>query len=54
VNLAIEQLEKAIEQAIDVYETNKRNGSPGLSTAYDSGRIDGLRQALEIIVGVNG
>lgn len=41
------KLEEAKADALRVYEANKATGSH--STAYDSGRYDGLKQAIEIL-----
>jgi hypothetical protein len=41
------ELEAAMADARRVYEADKAAG--GLSSAYDSGRYDGLKQALEIL-----
>ena len=41
------KLEEAKADALRVYEANKTAGSP--STVYDSGRYDGLKQAIEIL-----
>jgi len=43
------ELAEALADALRVYEANKAGGSPALSVAFDSGRYDGLKQALAII-----
>jgi hypothetical protein len=42
-------LEAAKADAFRVYEANKASGSGGESTAFDSGRYDGLKQAIAIV-----
>jgi len=46
----IERLELEIANAREVYEKNKRDGEPVQSTAFDSGRYSGLKDALEIVL----
>lgn len=46
-----DELQQAIENAIETYQANKNSGSPAESLAFDNGRIDGLKQALEILRG---
>jgi hypothetical protein len=46
------RLEAAIEDAIQVQRDDARSGSVQVSVAFDSGRIDGLQQALELIDGM--
>jgi len=54
-NMSMTQYEMALEQAlntaIEVHHANKQSRADAESTAYDAGRIDGLRQALELIEG---
>jgi hypothetical protein len=45
----VKEIAQAMQDATSVYIANKESGSTALSLAYDSGRIDGLKQALEII-----
>lgn len=42
-------LEAAILTAEVVYRENKQNGEHPLSTAYDEGRVAGLKEAAEIL-----
>ena len=44
----LEDLEAAKADARRVYEANKAGGSGGESVAFDSGRYDGLKQAIEL------
>jgi hypothetical protein len=47
-----EALLQALEYAMDVYQRNRSTEaemSMSLSTAHDQGRIDGLREAIEIV-----
>ncbi len=44
-----ERIQEAYAEAMRVHEANKGYGSTALSIAYDAGRIDGLKQALELI-----
>lgn len=46
---AFRQVKEAHADALRVYELNKEYGAPGQSVAFDSGRVDGLKQALEIL-----
>lgn len=46
---AVERLEMAIRNAEAVAQANREQGSPIQSTAYDSGRLAGLKEALEIV-----
>ena len=43
------ELKETIDNALENYKSNKKAGSPAESLAYDSGRIDGLKQAFEIV-----
>ncbi len=45
----MEELKQEIDNAIENYKSNKKAGAPAGSLAFDSGRVDGLRQALEIL-----
>lgn len=48
-----ERVRKAIDSALwdarEVHESNEKAGAALESIAYDAGRCDGLKQALEII-----
>ena len=44
-----ERIQEAYADAMRVHEANKEHGSTALSIAFDAGRIDGLKQALELI-----
>lgn len=43
------KIREALEAAIESYRANQKAGSPAESLAFDNGRIDGLKQALEIV-----
>lgn len=44
------RMEQALEQALDVYHRDKEyEGSNPVSRAFDAGRVDGLKQALELL-----
>ena len=43
-----DKLQEAIDNALENYKSNKKTASQE-SLAYDMGRIDGLRQAAEIL-----
>jgi len=45
----LHDLEAANLEALRVYETDKAGGSGRESIAFDSGRYDGLKQAIEIV-----
>ena len=47
---ARECIEWMLNDARRVYHENKRAGSPALSLAYDSGRVAGLKEALDAVV----
>jgi len=49
MELLQEQLQDAIRHAEDSHRANRETGAPAESMAFDSGRIDGLRQALDIV-----
>lgn len=42
-------LTEAMADALRVYETNRDRGAPPQSVAFDSGRYDGLKQAIELL-----
>jgi hypothetical protein len=42
-------VEVAIDDAMLAYKINKGHGAPADALGYDAGRIDGLKQALEIL-----
>lgn len=44
----------ARDDALRVYEANRAGGSPGQSVAFDSGRYDGLKQAIETVDAMTG
>ena len=46
---AVKKVMVAYTSALRVAEANKAAGSPISSTAYDSGRVAGLKEALEIM-----
>ena len=46
---AVMKITAAYAAAMRVAEANKAAGSPISSTAYDSGRVAGLKEALEIL-----
>ena len=46
---AVKKIMVAHAAAMRVAEANKAAGSPISSTAYDSGRVAGLKEALEIL-----
>ena len=46
---AVKKIMVAYTAALRVAEANKAAGSPISSTAYDSGRVAGLKEALEIM-----
>ena len=49
MNIKLE-LEQALEQALDVYRRDRDfEGSNPVSRAFDAGRVDGLKQALELL-----
>lgn len=52
IEAIIERLELALQDVQRVYRANRRAGSPAESTAYDSGRYAGLKEALEIVQAV--
>ena len=43
------ELQEAINNALENYKSNKKSGSPAESLSYDMGRIDGLKQVMEIV-----
>jgi len=45
----LRDLEAANLEALRVYEVDKAGGSGRESIAFDSGRYDGLKQAIEIV-----
>jgi hypothetical protein len=45
----VKEIAQALHDATSVYIANKQTGSPAQSTAFDAGRIDGLKQSLQII-----
>ena len=45
----LRDLEAANDEALRVYKANKSSGSGIESVAFDSGRYDGLMQAIEIV-----
>jgi hypothetical protein len=45
----LRDLEAANVEAFRVYKADKASGSGIESIAYDSGRYDGLKQAIEIV-----
>ena len=46
---AVKKMLVAYTSALRVAEANRAAGSPISSTAYDSGRVAGLKEALEIL-----
>jgi len=44
-----DELEAALMDALRTYEANRDGGSPAESVAYDSGRYNGLKQAIQIL-----
>lgn len=54
----LETLEKAIGLALgyarDAHDRDKESGADSVSIAYDAGRYDGLKQALDILGDVRG
>lgn len=49
LNRLRKELLSAKSDAFRVYEKNRDGGSSEKSVAFDSGRYDGLKQALEIL-----
>ena len=49
----ISQIDYMIREAEEVYRSNTKAGSPVQSTAYDAGRISGLKEALDIVVSMS-
>jgi len=49
----IQRLRDTLAHAHRVYQENKQSGSPAESLAFDNGRIDGLQQALELLIDAN-
>ena len=45
----MEELQEEINNTLQNYKSNKKNNSPTDSLAFDAGRIDGLKRAMEII-----
>ncbi len=45
----LDELEAARNAALRVYEKNRASSSSGESIAFDSGRYDGLKQAIAIV-----
>ncbi|MCF7939512.1 MAG: hypothetical protein K9L68_13005 [Spirochaetales bacterium] len=43
-----EQIREALEDTLETAKTNRENGEPKVSLAYDSGRVAGLQQALTL------
>jgi len=43
------QLVWEMENALEVYQANKAGGSSEVSVAYDSGRYNGLKQAIDTL-----
>ena len=46
-----EKLQDALDDALRVYKADKATGDDALSTAWNAGRVDGLKQALDILEG---
>jgi hypothetical protein len=46
----IAALQTAYDAALIVYRTDRQSGADGIAIAFDAGRVDGLKQALEIIL----
>lgn len=51
IEAAKETISRMVGQARETYEENKKTASPE-SIAFDAGRYDGLKQALEAIENV--
>jgi len=47
--MELNKLQEVIDRAIENYKSNKNSGAAAESLAYDSGRIAGLKEAMEII-----
>jgi hypothetical protein len=43
------ELNEEINRVTEIYQSNKKAGSPVESLAFDAGIIEGLRRSLEII-----
>lgn len=53
VDRIIDRMEMIIRSAEEVAKLNQDQGSPIQSTAYDTGRIAGLREALSVVLDVS-
>lgn len=49
VESLLRDLEEAKDEAFRVYKANRASGSEMVSVAFDAGRHEGLKQAIEII-----
>jgi len=47
----LERLERAYESAVDAYERDKEARTDSVSLSYDAGRVDGLKEAVQILRG---
>lgn len=48
MNDLIARLKLEYHRALEVMRENEKTGSDTLSKAYDAGRVEGIKQALEI------
>jgi hypothetical protein len=46
----IAALQTAYDSALAVYRTDRESGADGIAIAFDAGRVDGLKQALELVL----
>ena len=42
-------LQEQLQDAIQVHQANRDGGSTAESVAFDAGRVDGLKHAIEIV-----
>jgi hypothetical protein len=46
----IARLQEDLQQAEDTERENRQAGSPPESRAFDAGRVDGIRYALDVLI----
>jgi hypothetical protein len=46
----IASIQTAYDAALAVYRADRQSGADGVAIAFDAGRVDGLKQALELVL----